>query len=360
MLVPGASVLRAIEAAAHSFGVDHILFGTPWPLILLGPRLRLAGLRYATVVHGAEMIAPSAIPVLRRRLIRALLQADLLIPVSGYTEALLRRLLRGHDMPPTAMLRARVDLGRFADPDGGQRARSRLGLAERDRVILTLGRLVRRKGVHRLIDAMPSISELIPDAVLLVAGTGPEERSLRRKAGRRRAMIDFAGAVSDEEAAALYAAADVFALAVSDRWFGLEAEGLGVVLLEASASGTPCVTGVSGGTPEAVLDGETGFVVDARDRSQLVDRIVALLAAPQISAELGRRAREHVMNNFSNRQLPGALTQWLAGRYDSISMTTKGAEYANSSVGAGQQPRLKRRGPDPKRPREDRPQARRY
>jgi phosphatidylinositol alpha-1,6-mannosyltransferase len=219
---------------------------------------------------------------------------------------------------------------------------------------------VRRKGVHRLIDAMARINKLLPDAVLVVAGAGPEERSLRNRAARTAARIVFAGAVTDDEAAALYDAADVFALAVSDRWFGLEAEGLGVVLVEASASGTPCVTGFSGGTAEAVVDGETGFVVDARDGSQLVDRIAALLANSSLNAELGRRAREHVMRNFSNRQLPGPLTQWLAGRYDSISRIKKGAEYANPSVGAGKQPRLKRRGPYPKRPREDRPQAKRY
>jgi phosphatidylinositol alpha-1,6-mannosyltransferase len=359
MLYPGTDVLRAIEAAADSLGVDRILLGTPWPLILLGPRLIRKGLRYATVVHGAEMIAPSAVPVLRHRLIDALLQADLLLPVSAYTEASLQRLLRDRDMPPTAILRARIDAGPF--PTGtGVDARSTLGVARRDRIILTLGRLVKRKGVHRLIDAMPRINELNPDAVLVVAGAGPEERSLRIKVARTGARVIFAGAVDDEEAAALYDAADVFALAVSNRWFGLEAEGLGVVLLEASASGTPCVTGVSGGTTEAVVDGETGFVVDARDGSQLVDRISALLANSALNAQLGRRAREHVMNNFSNRELPGALTQWLAGRYDSVSTIKRGAEYANPSVGAGKQPRFKRRGPHPKGPREDRPQAKRY
>jgi phosphatidylinositol alpha-1,6-mannosyltransferase len=360
MVFPGTDELRAIRAAADLVGVDRILFGTPWPLILLGPRLARTGLRYGTVVHGAEMIAPSAVPVLRHRLIGAMLQADLLLPVSEYTEASLRRLFGGRNMPTTAILRARIDFARFAKAAGGIDARRRLGLIATDRIILTLGRLVRRKGVHRLIDAMPRINELLPDAVLVVVGTGPEERSLRKRATRSGAKIVFAGAVGDEEAAALYDAADVFALAVSDRWFGLEAEGLGVVLLEASASGTPCVTGVSGGTTEAVANGETGFVVDARDGSQLVDRIAALLANPALNAEMGRRAQEHVSSSFSNRELPGPLTQWLAGRYDSISTIEKGAEYANPSVGAKKQPRLKRRGPYPKRPREDRPQAKRY
>jgi phosphatidylinositol alpha-1,6-mannosyltransferase len=279
-----------------------------------------------------------------------------LLPVSAYTDASLRRLLRTGSVPPTAILRARIDVTRAEGAD----VRTKLGLTDGDRMILTLGRLVKRKGAHRLIRVMPSINELIRDAVLVVAGTGPEERSLRSQAARTGARVVFAGPVTDREAAALYEAADVFALAVSDRWFGLEAEGLGVVLLEAAARGTPCVTGSSGGTSEAIIDGATGFVVDARDESQLVDRIAALLANSELNAALGRRAREHVLTNFVNRELPGALTHWLAGRYDSSSTIKKGAEYADSSVGAGKQPRLKRRGPYPKGPREDRPQAKRY
>jgi phosphatidyl-myo-inositol dimannoside synthase len=357
---PGVDVLRAIVSASESFGTDRVLIGTPWPLVLVGPRLLGAGLRYATVVHGAEVFGPSIVPGVRHGLVHGLLHSDLLLPVSAHTEATLRRVLRPHAPPRIAVLRARIDLQRFTRSADGLIARKRLGLGDGDSLILTLGRLVKRKGVHRLIDAMPYITQLVPNPVLVVAGRGPEERSLRRLAERTRARIVFAGEVTDNEAVELYAAADVFALAVADRWFGLEAEGLGLVLLEASASGTPCVAGASGGTPEAVIDNVTGFVVDARDPGQLVDRIALLLTRPEIRSELGRRAREHATTHFANRELPADFTQWLAGRYDSIPTTIKGAENANPSVGAGKQSRLKRRGPHPKRPREDRPQAKRY
>jgi phosphatidylinositol alpha-1,6-mannosyltransferase len=104
----------------------------------------------------------------------------------------------------------------------------------------------------------------------------------------------------------------VFALPVADRYFGLEMEGLGVVLLEAAASGAPCVTGRSGGTPEAVLDGSTGFVVDAKDPDQLSDRIAWLLEHPERAIEMGLAGREHVRKEFSALELPASFLAWLS------------------------------------------------
>jgi phosphatidylinositol alpha-1,6-mannosyltransferase len=129
---------------------------------------------------------------------------------------------------------------------------------------------------------------------------------------KAQAPVIFAGRVSDEDAPILYATADVFSLPVVDRWFGLEIEGLGVVLLEASACETPCVTGRSGGTPEAVLDGETGFVVDAKEQDQLVGKIVELLTDDGLRGRMGAAARRHVHQNFSADLPPQPLIDWMA------------------------------------------------
>lgn len=162
-----------------------------------------------------------------------------------------------------------------------------------------------------MIGAMPEIVRRVPDAIYVVGGTGPEERKLRREAARLAAPVVFAGRVPDAEAPALYATADVFALPVVDRWFGLEIEGLGVVLLEAAACGTPCVTGRSGGTPEAVIDGETGYVLDATDREQLVDATVALLSDASLAARMGAAGRQHVAAKFASELPHEALQAWL-------------------------------------------------
>ncbi|MFN2586498.1 MAG: glycosyltransferase family 4 protein [Actinomycetota bacterium] len=312
LFVPGPRAARAIVSAAQEVGTDRVLYGTPWPQILTAPRVRKAGLRYAAVLHGAELLVPAAIPGVAGRLARALSRAELLLPVSLFTAARTRALLEraGAPVPPLAVLRARVDLERFRPGAGREEARRRLHLAPEDRVVLCFGRMVARKGLDRLVAALPAIAEAVPDLVLVLAGSGPEERSLRRAAARVPQRVVFAGRVPDEDAPGVFAAADVFALPVADRWFGLDTEGLGVVLLEASACEVPCVTGRSGGTPEAVVDGVTGLVVDARDPARLTDAIVRLLSDRGLARRMGAAGRRHVREEFGGR-IPAALTQWL-------------------------------------------------
>jgi len=105
--------------------------------------------------------------------------------------------------------------------------------------------------------------------------------------------------------------ADVFALPVRDRYRGLEVEGLGIVLLEAAACEVPCVTGRSGGTPEAVIDGATGFVIDAADLSALADRIAGLLENPKLAEQLGKAGRKHVVDDFYGTARLKPLLDWL-------------------------------------------------
>lgn len=313
MLVPSKRVVRTISGLAAQHRTTKVIFGTPWPLGLLGPDLNRRGLRYVAIVHGAEMLVPAAVPGLRKRLARAMAGAELLLPVSGYTGDALRELIQSHGLPvpPIERLHARVDLDRFHPQVDTASLRSGLGLSLPDKVVLCFGRLVKRKGLDRLIAALPAINERVPEAVVVIAGTGPEQGRLEKLAQSSEGRVIVAGRVEDADAPAFYALADVFALPVADRYFGLEIEGLGVVLLEAAASGTPCVTGRSGGTPEAVIDGSTGFVVDAKDVAQLADRIAWLLEHPERAAAMGLAGREHVRKEFSALELPASLLAWL-------------------------------------------------
>ena len=313
-VVPSKRLSEAIVTTARAVGTDRVLFGTPWPLALLGPRLKRSGLRYAAIVHGAEMLVPSVLPSLNRALARALSQADLLLPVSEFTRSKVTEFLRSKHVkePPAEVLRARVDVARF-DPDaGGDEVRRSFGLDRDARMLLCFGRLVRRKGVDRVIRCLDDIAGRIGKVALVVAGTGPERRRLERLARAIDSHVVFAGRVADDDAASVYASADVFVMAVADRWRGLDTEGLGVVLLEAAACGVPCVTGRSGGTEEAVVDGVTGFVVDGHDREALVDRVSRLLAEPDHAAAMGEAGRRFVTDAFARRPLPGGLVDWLA------------------------------------------------
>ena len=314
MLFPGDHLVRTIDRTAQELGVDRILFGTPWPLSLIAPRVAALGYPYAFIVYGAELLVPTAVPGLRGFMLETLSSSDFILSCSNYTIDRLSGMLtaRGLRRPPGGRLPARVDLDRFRpDIDTGP-IRARLGLEEQDRIVLSFGRLVERKGVHRIIDVMAAITEEVPTAVLVVAGGGPEEQNLHRHAAATGARVIFAGRVPEEDAPALYAAADVFTLPVVDRYFGLEVEGLGVVMLEAAACGTPSVIGRSGGSPETVVEGETGFVIDGRDRGSLAERVGHLLARPDEAAEMGRKARAFVEREFVSAPLPGELLDWLS------------------------------------------------
>jgi phosphatidyl-myo-inositol dimannoside synthase len=162
MLVPSRKVVRAISNLAARYHTTKVIFGTPWPLGLRGPDLTRRGLRYVVIVHGAELLVPAAVPGLRRRLAKALAGADLLLPVSAYTGDALRELIEDHDLPvpPIERLRARVNLDRFHPGVDAGSLRTRLGLLPDDKVVLCLGRLVKRKGVDRLVASWDSSRNL--------------------------------------------------------------------------------------------------------------------------------------------------------------------------------------------------------
>lgn len=313
LIVPGPRAVRSVIDHARRLQVDRVLFGTPWPLALMAPRLRDAGLSYGVIVHGAELLVPAAVPFVRGRLAAALAGADLIVAVSGFTARKVQELLisKGFGTRDVPVLRARVDTDRFRPGSNRVDVRNRHGIAGDAKIILCFGRLVRRKGVHRLVHALPAIRSAVGEVVLVVAGTGPELRRLRRLAARKQAPVVFAGRVSDEDAPSYYAAADVFALPVVDRYRGLDVEGLGVVLLEAAASGTPSVTGRSGGTPEAVLHERTGLVVDADDPSELAGAIIRLLNDEALVRSMRDAGHAHVAGTFAPGMFPDQLMRWL-------------------------------------------------
>jgi phosphatidyl-myo-inositol dimannoside synthase len=312
MLVPRKEVADAVVAHALRLGTKKVLFGTPWPLILIAPRLQDAGLTYASIVHGSELFVPAAAPILRNRLAHVLADADALFPVSDFTASKIESLLERYSLsPPTiGRLYARVDTDRFRPDVDTAPMRAELGISENDKVVVCFGRLVKRKGVDRAIAALPEIAERVGPTTLVIAGTGPEDKRLRSLAARTPARVVFAGRVPDSDAPATYALADVFVLPVADRYLGLDTEGLGVVLLEAAACGVPCVTGRSGGTTEAVVDGVTGFVIEGHDRGELVESVARLLKDDSLKEKMGKAGREHIVTHFSTEP-PSPLLQWL-------------------------------------------------
>ena len=211
------------------------------------------------------------------------------------------------------MLSPGVDTDRFRPDDEGARWRDRLAIGDAP-MVLCVGRFVPRKGQDVLVRTFPAVRAAAPDAVLVLAGTGTFRRRVEEIARCSGAgdAIRFPGEVSDDELPALYAASDVFAMPCRPRWGGLEVEGFGIVFMEAAAAGVPAVAGRSGGASEAVLDGETGLVVDGTDDRAVVEAIVTLLRDPDRAAAMGERARSRAVGVYDWRPITERLGERLA------------------------------------------------
>jgi phosphatidylinositol alpha-1,6-mannosyltransferase len=315
--LPTISLARRIDALAAEVGAD-VIFLDPWlPLGQLGPRLRAAP--YVVVVHGAEVTVPGRIPGTRQLGARVLHGAAGVVAASEYSarEAVraARRPLPGVVIPPG------VDADRFRPLDAGERAsvREAFGVDPERPLVLGVSRLVPRKGFDVLLRA---VAELGPCVQVAIAGAGRHRRALdalvdQLQLGARARML---GRIPDDALGMLYASAEVFAMPCHDRWFGLEAEGFGIVFLEAAACGIPVVAGRSGGSHEAVVDGTTGFVVDGRTVADVTGALDRLLSDPELRDRMGLAARDRAVTAFSYETLVDRLAPIARGDLATLGM----------------------------------------
>lgn len=295
MLLPTPGVTRRAVGLLREHGCTSVWFGAAAPLGLMAPALRNAGAeRLVATTHGHEA-GWAQLPAARQLLRRIGDSTDTITYLGEYTRSRIAGALSPQAAARMAQLPPGVDEKTFHPGSGGDEVRARLGLTDRP-VVVCVSRLVRRKGQDTLIQAMPRILAAEPDAVLLIVGGGPYEKDLRRLAHDTgvAASVRFTGPVPWAELPAHYGAGDVFAMPCRTRRGGLDVEGLGIVYLEASATGLPVVAGDSGGAPDAVLDGETGWVVRGGSAEEAADRIITLLGDAELRRRMGERGREWV------------------------------------------------------------------
>lgn len=291
-MLPTRRVARAVVDLADEHRCQAVWFGAAAPLGLMAARLRTeTGVRrVVSTTHGHE-VWWALLPGFRQVLRRIGRRADHVTYITDYTRQRLARVLpadRLTRLSPGVTPEAFVQVS--DDAVAEVRARLALGL---DPVVVSVSRLVARKGHDTLIAAWPQVLRHHPDARLVIGGRGPYEKRLRRLVDRHdvAASVTLAGFVPDDDLAALYRTAQVFAMPARSRLAGLEVEGLGIVYLEAAAAGLPVITGTSGGAPEAVRPGETGYVVDGRDPTAVAQKVVALLDDPDGAAAMGEAGR---------------------------------------------------------------------
>ncbi|MEU0152240.1 MULTISPECIES: glycosyltransferase family 4 protein [Micromonospora] len=313
VLLPTPLVARRAARLARAYDCDTVWFGAAAPLGLLAAGLRRrAGIRRAVALTHGHEAGWATLPGARSALRRIGRGVDVTTYLGEYTRVRLARVLDG--VTELRRLAPGVDVDTYHPGVDGERVRLRLGLADRP-VVVCVSRLVPRKGQDMLIRAMPEIRRRVPDAALLVVGGGPYRATLQklaRQTGVERDVV-FTGSVPSAELPAHYAAGDVYAMPCRTRNRGLDVEGLGIVYLEASATGLPVVAGDSGGAPDAVREGETGYVVRGRDVAQLTDRVATLLADRDLARQFGAAGRAWVEREWRWETQAERMAALLAG-----------------------------------------------
>ncbi|MCT9930120.1 glycosyltransferase family 4 protein [Planotetraspora sp. A-T 1434] len=287
LMLPTRRVARTAAVLARD--CDTVVFGAAAPLGLLAPAVRAAGpSRVVMLTHGHEA-SWARLPLARGLLRRIGEGADVVTYLGGYTR---RRLAPVIPESKLVRLAPGVDTSVFHPGAGGDDVRKSLGLEGRP-VVVCVSRLVLRKGQDMLVRAWPGVLRHVPDAALLLVGGGPSRQALQRAAARHgvKESVVFTGSVPWTALPAYYDAGDVFAMPCRTRLAGLDVEGLGIVYLEASATGLPVVAGSSGGAPDAVRHGETGLVVDGTSPAGIARALVELLADPARARAMGERGR---------------------------------------------------------------------
>ncbi|CAB4792347.1 MAG: glycosyltransferase [Actinobacteria bacterium] len=311
LFFPTPRVFWQIRDAIKRHDPDMVILDPAWPLGVLGPFL---GRPFGVILHGAEVTIPGRLPILASTLRFVLRRAAVAVSAGSYPEAEALRNAKER-LAPIVQVPPGVDTDRFVPQpkDSFATIRLDLGLDEESFLIASYSRLVPRKGMDVLIRAAALVKDEIPNLQVAIGGSGRDRERLERLAKAIDAPVVFLGRVTDEALPGWLAASDLMVMACRSRWMGLEQEGFGIVFVEAAACGIPAVAGRSGGSHDAVVDGETGLIVDTpKDPRAVADAILTLYRDPELRRRMGQAGRQHAVEVFDWRVLANDLDEGLA------------------------------------------------
>jgi len=299
ILLPTPRVAHKLAAIIKAEGIRTAAFGAAAPLGLLSAAMKRAGVvRTIALTHGHEVWWAKLFPfkLLLRRIGTTV---DVLTYLGDFTKNAISKALTPSAKAAMVKIAPGIDAQHFA-PQDASTLRAALGLGDK-KVIISVGRLVHRKGQDQLIAAMPQILKSVPTAHLLLIGQGPYYDDLVE--GMRKLKLEndvtFIGRIQYEALPQYICLGAVFAMPSRSRLMGLEVEGLGIVYLEASACGLPVIAGSSGGAPDAVVAGKSGIVVNGLDSAQIAESAISLLNHPDSAREMGIFGRQWIIDNWS-------------------------------------------------------------
>jgi len=299
IMLPSLRVGRNVRALVRNRGLTTVFFGAAAPLGLLSQGLRRSGVqRIVALTHGHEVWWAKVWPFswAMRRIGNGV---DNLTYLGNFTRTEISRALSQRAADSMRKIAPGIDTDHFAPRADAQSLRAELGLSEK-KVIVSVGRLVHRKGQDTLVESMPQILSRTPEAHLLFIGEGPYKDYLVKRAAELKVShaITFIGRIQYADLPRYICVGDIFAMPSRSRLAGLEVEGLGIVYLEASACGLAVIGGKSGGAPDAVLEGETGFAVDGTSSDSVAEAAVTLLDNPELARQMGVRGRQWIIDEW--------------------------------------------------------------
>ena len=301
-LLPTKRTLEMARELVVSENISRVLFGASAPLGLLASSLRKLGVQNIVAMTMGHEVGWAMTPGTKQALRKIGNDTDHLTYISEYTHQKIARALKPNVAANMRRIVPGVDTVEFSPTNraAGQELLASIGWTERP-VIVCVSRLMARKGQDMLLKALPEIATKVPDVALLIVGDGPYRKELEKLTNELQLSnrVHFTGKVAPNELSHWYAAGDVFAMPCRTRMGGWDVEGLGIVFLEGSATGLPVVVGDSGGAVDAVVDGETGFLVNGNDLKQITDRIIELLLNPQLAGQMGAAGRDWVKQQWT-------------------------------------------------------------
>ena len=297
ILLPTPRITQRAVKLMNQFDAKLIWFGAAAPLALMAAHLRKNGAnRIIALTHGHE-VWWAKLPIFRQLLSKISKDVDVLTYLGEYTKNAIKKVVS--DQSKLIKIAPGIDVDHFQPSEKSNDLIHKLNISNRP-VIVSVGRLVHRKGQDKLIVAMSQVIKDFPTAVLLLVGEGPIKYMLQKLVQHHslEKNVIFAGRVQLDELPRYIQLGQIFAMPARDRFFGLEVEGLGIVYLEASACALPVIVGNSGGAPDAVISEKTGLIVDGTSPDQIANSIKILLQQPELAKRYGSAGREWVVNEW--------------------------------------------------------------
>ncbi len=335
LLLPTSKQATEIKTLAEKVKTEMLIFDPALPLGHLAPKMNY---KYGLVFHGAEINIPAKLPFLKSRLKKTIANAELIITASQWAADEAKRLFSNrsrhnflsiNNFPPCHYIPPGVDTDRFVPlpKDKKQKIRTSYGVEPETFLVVCVSRLVPRKGIDVLIKAVAEVASFKnaqneqigkseatshPPIKLLIAGTGRDEKRLQKLIRKTNAPAQLLGRVGDAELPEIYGIGDVFSMPCRTRWMGMEQEGFGIVFMEAASCGVPSIAGKSGGATEAVVENETGIILDdPSDVGSLAQTLLLLIGNRKKLEEMGEKARKRAVAQFNYDLLAAKLAKIL-------------------------------------------------